>query len=139
MPDSPTISLPLCRGCGKQLPPAKGKGRPREWCDEACRKKRERREKKRRAWRRQGELASIPPDALTVRRRTLEQLAQFLEGQPPAPAEDQLAHLVLELEQGVFVLRSLTGQLLPHLVAPAGELADDIDRSIRRHFPGRAA
>lgn len=139
MPDAATISLRLCRGCGKALPPAAATGRPREYCGDACRKRRARRERARIAWRRQGQLATIPADPLTWRRRTFELTAQYLEGQPAAPPEDQLAQLLLELEQGVWVLRRLGDKLLPQLVGPAGEVADDLDRSIRRNFPGRAA
>jgi hypothetical protein len=133
------LTLPICRGCGAQLPPPKATGRPREYCNDACRKKHERRTKQRRAWRSQGNLKTIPSDPLTHRARTLELTARYLEGEPPAPPEHQLAQTLLELEQATFVLRRLAPELLPHLVGPAGELADGIDREIQRWFPGRAA
>lgn len=134
------IALPICRGCGGSLPPAARTGRPRQWCSDACRKKRERKERRRAGWRaQQGRFPTIPPDPLTLRLRTFQLVAELLEGRAPAAPEDQLAQLLLELEQGTFMLRRLSTELVPQLVGPAGELATDIERAILRHFPGRAA
>jgi hypothetical protein len=136
------ISLGLCVGCGKPLPlRAPGTpGRPRKFCDDACKKRTHKRRRRRVVWSTTGELASIPTDPLTLQRRSLELLAEYLDGRPPAPVMDQLAQLLLELEQAVWTLTQLaaSGDLPPQLAAPAGMLAEEM-RAILAEFPGRAA
>lgn len=63
----------------------------------------------------------------------------MLDGEPPAPPEDQLAHVLLELDQAVFLLRRLRTQVIPQLMGPAAMLADDLEAAVARAFPGRAA
>lgn len=138
-----TVSnLPLCIGCGAPLPPREpgAPGRNRKFCGTACKKRTHKRRRQRVVWSAAGELATVPPDPLTLQRRSMELLAELLDGRPPAPAIDQLAQLLLELEQGIWTLTQLAsaGELPPQLAGPTGWLAEEL-RALLTAFPGRAA
>jgi hypothetical protein len=126
------IRAQVCE-CGRPLPPAKTTGRPRLTCSDRCRQLRKRR---RRAapW---PPVAppSYPIDPETVRRRTAEALVALLEGDQPAPAEDQLAQALLEVDWIGYHLEALERDLPPRLGGRASELGRRIREAKRALFP----
>lgn len=131
---APAIRLTLCaNGCGQTLeqPPT---GRPRLYCSDRC---------KNQATRRRRALPwppSAPPgyptDPGVVNRRTVEALLAVLDGAAPAPAEDQLAQALLEIDWIAYRLAALERELTrADLAGRAGALAQHLRHARRQVFP----
>ena len=128
------LRAPACAECGGPMPPMKGTGRPRATCSERCRKRRSRR-RSALPW------PPVPPqdfpsDPEVVRRRTIEALVATMEGERPAPAEDQLAQGLLEIDWLAYRLAKLERDLPRRLAGPAAELARRIREARLALFPG---
>jgi hypothetical protein len=70
-----------------------------------------------------------------VRRRTIEALLATLDGQPPAPAEDQLAQGLLEVEWLSYRLAMLERDLPVRLGGRAAELGKRMREAAHAVFP----
>lgn len=119
--------------CADPLPPLRGTGRPRETCSEKCRKRRSRR-RSALPW------PPVPPkgyptDPQVLRQRTAESIVALLEGDQPAPAEDQLAQGLLETDWLGYRLAMLERDLPRRLAGPTGELARRIREARLQLFP----
>ncbi len=127
------VQAPTCPECGGPMPPPKATGRPRKVCSDRCRDRRRRR----RAALPWPPVAppGFPADPQTVRRRTAEALVAVLEGDQAAPAEDQLAQGLLELDWLAYHLASLERDLPPRLGARAADLGRRIRTAKVQLFP----
>lgn len=123
----------VCAQCGKALPIARGAGRPKRYCDDACRYEARHARDRRHA----GERYELPTPAETPDRDAIAATLTFLvdPNTPPAAPEDQLARALLEVRVVAGSLRRLGPDLPPRLGGPAGKLAGAIDRELRRSFP----
>lgn len=133
----PVVVLPRCPHCSGPMPSSKSRGRPRRWCSDRCRREASRARVAERdgGWESLGSaLAEIPDDPLTVRRATLEALADTLEGAPAAPPEDQLAECIRHAQVVAFRLRRLAPEVAPALRGRALGLAESITAGLARHF-----
>lgn len=130
---APAIQTVACAECGGPMPTPQVTGRRRVTCSERCRQRRTRR---RRAlpW---PPIAppSFPTDPETVRRRTAEAMVALLEGDVPAPPEDQLSQGLLELDWITYRLASLERDLPRRLAGPTGALARAVRDARHRCFP----
>jgi hypothetical protein len=127
-----------CDYCGAPLPPVNRKGPPRRYCpNNSCRFKARRRREGLTSWRSIAhELPDPPPDdPITRRQRTLEALAAVMEGEPPAPLEDQFGASLLEARALVWAWRRFARELHGPLAARAADLAADLDRSLKQRLP----
>lgn len=131
----PPITLPICAcGCGEPLPPpVRASGRPRRYLNDAH-KARAKRRRLAPSWGGEPAAQVLGTDPETRHRRALQALADYLGGKPPAPPEAQLAQLLIELTQAVFVLRSLTPRLHAQLAPRAEHLARGLDDALRQSF-----
>ncbi len=127
----------VCAECSAALPAARATGRPRRYCSARCRQK---------ARRRRSALpwppiapAHYPVDPLTVSRRTAEAIVATLEGERAAPAVDQLAQGLLEIDWIVYRLAALERDLPRRLAGRAAELARRIREARMQLFPEAAA
>jgi hypothetical protein len=77
----------------------------------------------------------FPTDPEVVRRRTVEALIATLEGEPAAPAEDQLAQGLLEVDWIAYRLAMLERDLPRRLAGPTGDLARRIREARQVLFP----
>ncbi len=130
-------SAVICAECSASLPTPKERGRPRRYCSARCRQ---------RARRRRSALpwppiapAHYPVDPLTVSRRTAEAIVATLEGEQAAPAVDQLAQGLLEIDWIVYRLAALERDLPRRLAGRAAELARRIREARMQLFPEAAA
>lgn len=119
-------------GCGRTIPqPAKG--RPRKTCSDRCRQQLKRR-RNALPWP-PAAPPDYPTDPETVRRRTVEALVAVLNGEPPAPAEDQLAQGILEIDWLAYNIARLEPDLPARLGARAADLAHRLRAARRAVFP----
>lgn len=116
------------------MPPPAATGRPRRFCRDSCRRAASRARKKPVAWSSFGPAARIPPDPLTLRRRTYIATAEYLDGLPAAPPERQLEEILIALPQLVWTLNTICPELTRALAVRCGALAADIDRALQRSF-----
>lgn len=130
------VTLPICAcGCGETLPPPVRKGgRPRRYLNEAHKAKAKRRRHAGPTWGGEPAARVLGTDPATRQRKALQVLADFLEGQSPAPAEEQLTALLLELTQAQFVLRTIVPKLHAQLAPRAEVLARGLDDALRSSF-----
>jgi hypothetical protein len=77
----------------------------------------------------------FPTDPEVVRRRTIEALVATMEGEVAAPAEDQLAQGLLEVDWIAYRLANLERDLPRRLAGAAGELARRIREARLALFP----
>ena len=131
------VQAPTCAECPRPLPAAQETGRPRRYCSDACRQ-RSRRRRSALPWPPIAP-AHYPVDPLTVRRRTAEAIVATLEGDQAAPAEDQLAQGLLEIDWIVYRLAALERDLPRRLAGRAAELARRVREARLQLFPEAAA
>lgn len=131
------ISAPTCAECPNPLPKPKGTGRPRRYCSDRCRQK-ARRRRTALPWP-PAPPPNYPSDPRVVRRRTAEALVATLEGDRPAPPEDQLVQGLLEIDWIVYRIASLERDLPRRLAGRAGQLALRIREARVQLFPEAAA
>lgn len=78
---------------------------------------------------------NYPSDRREVQRRTAAALVAILEGEPPAPAIDQLVQGLLEIDWLAYRLAALERELPADLAGRATELGRRIRAARRDLFP----
>lgn len=124
----------VCAECSKPLPIAASTGRPRRYCDDACRYAARRRRDDDREL---GVAETVEPVELNIdRERIAASLALLVApNREPAAPEDQLARMLLELRTVEGRLRALWPDLPPSLRGRAGRVANSVAGAIARAFP----
>lgn len=130
------VTLPICAcGCGEALPPPVRKGgRPRRYVNEAHKARAKRRRHAGPTWGGDAAASTLGTDPATRQRKTLQALADMLEGEAHGSAEEQLTRVLIEATQLLFTLRSLSCRLHAQLGARADQLALGLEDALRRSF-----
>lgn len=124
----------VCAFCLVPLPaPKGGRGRPRRYCDEKCRKG---------AWLARRSFTFRPatepgviPAPPNRERQTVEALIGLVEGGRPTSPEAVLVHLLVESRTLVWQYRKAARDVGTDLGWRAEGVADSIEDALRRHFP----
>lgn len=123
-----------CAECGRLLPPARGRGRPRIYCTDRCRWRVAQRR------RRSFVLPTPLPDPApgVVQRHIAEDLAGLLSAEGSGSPEDEIVNAVLELQTLAARMGVAQKRLPARLALRAGLLRAGIVRALREAFGGES-
>lgn len=124
----------VCAFCLVPLPaPRPGRGRPRRYCDEKCRKGAY---LARRSFTfRPATEPGVVPAPPNRERETVESLIGLVEGARPTSPEAVLVHLLIESRTLVWQYRKVARESGTDLGWRAESLADAVEDALRRLFP----
>lgn len=133
------MSSPTCENCREPLPAPARTGRPRKTCSKRCR---DALHLERQAQRLIDSeifepISDQPPvTEASLRRITIEALADALDNKPPAPPEERLISAVVETRVLAWNFKRLSREVRPDLSWRAELMSDSMTEDLGRIFEG---